>query len=279
MPIPMTPGLVAELERAELNAWRALFQHAPARAVTACGIGSREFGPALATWMSKVDFLACNRALGLGLHGAPDPKVMEEIVATYEQAMVPRFLVQLAPLVTVGPAITAAGDVGFAWYNNWVRLVRDVAPPGPAPTELRVEEIGKEDAGAFGAVLTRGFGWGLELGLPVEAMVGTPGWKCYLAFDGDRPVACAALVVDGRIGWFGLTTTLPEGKSRGGHSALLARRIMDARVAGCELLTVEAAEQPPGHEARSYQNLLRTGFEVGYLRPNYLYTFQQRDGA
>ena len=275
----MTPGLVAELERAELRAWSAVYRRAPASAVAACGIGTRDFGPATAMWMSKVDILACNRVLGLGLTGPPDKKTMTEIVTTYEEAMVPSFFVQLAPLVTVGPTITAAEDVGFARYNNWVRLVRDVAPPGPAPTGLRVEEIGPEYARDFGDVVCAGFGWDRELGLVVETMVGAPGWKCYIAFEGERPVGTAAMLVDGRIGWFGFAASLPEGRGKGGQSALIARRIMDAKVAGCEVVTLETAEQSPGEDAPGYRNVLRAGFEVGYLRPSYIYKFQQRDEA
>lgn len=279
MPIPMTPGLVADLERAELRVWSALYRNAPSPATVACGIGIQEFGTAAALWMSKIDVLACNRVLGLGLDGPPAPRTVEAIVTAYERAMVPRFFIQLAPLVTLGPTATAVTDQGFAIYNNWVRLVRDVSSPGPTSSRLRVEEIDRDRAPLFADIVCTGFGWSPDLALPVQAMVGTPGWKCYLAYDHGRPVASAALVVDGRIGWFGFAATLPGARGQGAQSSLIARRILDARTAGCEVLSVETAEQTPEKEAPSYRNILRAGFEVGYLRPNYLYKFQQRDGA
>ncbi|HET7042728.1 MAG TPA: GNAT family N-acetyltransferase [Gemmatimonadales bacterium] len=279
MPIPMTPGLVAELERAELRAWRTFFGSAPAPAVAACGIGHRDFGPATAFWMSKVDALTFNRVVGLGLEGAPSPKVVGEIVTAYEEAMVPRFFVQLAPLVTLAATAQVVTDLGFARHDNWVRLVRDVAPPGPVPTDLRVEEIQEDRAALLGEVVCTGFGMGPELAPAVARVVGMPGWKCYLAFDGDRPVASGVLAVDGRIGWMGFAATLPDARGRGAQSALIARRILDARGAGCEFCCAETDEQTPERQAPSYRNVLRAGFEVGYLRPNYLYRFQQRDGA
>lgn len=279
MPIPMTPALVADLERTELRVWSTFYRTAPSPAVVACGIGIQEFGPAAAMWMSKIDILACNRVLGLGLEGPPDHRVVEAIIATYERAMVPRFFIQLAPLVTLGPTLAAVTDQGLAHYNNWVRLVRDVAPPGPCPSRLRVEEIGRDRAPVFADIVCAGFGWSPDLALPIQAMVGTPGWKAYLAYQGDRPVASATLVVDGRIGWLGFAATLAEARGHGAQSSLIARRILDARAAGCELLAVETAEQTPTKEAPSYRNILRAGFEVGYVRPNYLYKFQQRDGA
>lgn len=279
MAIPITPRLVAELERAELKAWSALYRDATAAATGACGLGIRDFPPAAAMWMSKIDVLACNRVVGLGLEQAPERREVEEIVATYEQAMVPRFFVQLAPLVTVGPTITALTDLGFVHYNNWVRLVRTAAPPGPLPTSVRVEQIGADRGADFARILCDGFGWNQALATAIEGVVGKPDWRCYLAFDGDRPVGTAALVVDGRIGWLSFAATLPEARKHGAHSALLGRRILDARAAGCEYLCVETAEETQEKEAPSYRNVLRAGFEVGYVRPNYLYKFKQRDDA
>lgn len=279
MPIPMTPALVKELEQSELRAWSALYRSAPPAAVSACGIGIREFGPATALWMSRVDVLACNRVLGLGLEGPPDPKEIAEIVAAYEQALVPRFFAQLAPGVAVGPTIEVVERAGFVHYNNWVRLVRDVSPPGPSPTDLRVEEVGTAHATIFGDTLCLGFGWRPELALPVAALVGTPGWKFYLAFDGDRPVGTAALAIDGKVGWLSFASTLPEARGHGSQTALVARRIMDAKSAGCQILSVETSEEGPEKAAPSYQNILRSGFEVAYVRPNYLYRFEAADGG
>lgn len=275
----MTPGLVADLERAELKAWSALYRDATPAATNACGLGLREFPPAAAMWMSKIDILACNRVVGLGLDQTPDRKVIEEIVATYDQAMVPRFFVQLAPLVTVGPTITALSDLGFVHYNNWVRLVRDASPPGPLPTTVRVEEVGTPHAAEFARILCEGFGWNLDLATAIEGVVGRPEWRCYLAFADGRAVGTAALVIDGQIGWLSFASTLPEARKHGAHSALLGRRILDARAAGCKFLCVETAEERQEKEAPSLRNVLRAGFEVGYVRPNYLYKFKQRDDA
>ncbi len=52
---------------------------------------------------------------------------------------------------------------------------------------------------------------------------------------------------------------------------MLARRIRDAAEAGCEMLVVETAEDRPDKPAPSYRNQLRFGFQVAYVRPNYIY--------
>lgn len=275
----MTPGLVAELEHAEVKAWTTFYQNATPAGIAASGLGSRSFGAAIALWMSKVDDVGFNRVIGLGLDGPPDTKAIEELVSTYERAMVPRFLVQLAPLVTLGPTLDAVTELGFARLDNWVRLVRDVASPGPVPTHLRVEVIEPDRAALFAETVCAGFGMGKEITPLVEGIVGLGGWHCYLAYDGDRPVASAVMVVDNRIAWLGFASTLPEARGQGAQSSLIARRILDARTAGCEYCCAETDEQTPERLAPSYRNVMRAGFEVGYLRPNYLYRFQQRDSA
>ena len=279
MPIPMTPGLVAELERAEVRAWTTFYRKAPAPGVAASGLGFRPFGAATAIWMAKVDEVTFNRVIGLGLDGPPDVRTIQEIVTTYEQAMVPRFLVQLAPLVTLGPTTAAVNELGFARLDNWVRLVRDVSSPGPVPTHLRVEAVAADRAGLFAETVCAGFGMGPEIAPLIEAIVGEGGWHCYLAYDGERPVASAVMVVDDRIAWMGFASTLPDARGRGAQSSLIARRILDARMAGCKFCAAETDEQTPDRQSPSYRNVMRAGFEVGYLRPNYLYRFQQRDSA
>ena len=279
MASPMTPGLVAELERAEVRAWTTFYRKAPAPAIAACGLGLRSFGAATALWMAKVDHVTFNRVLGLGLDGPPDLKTMEEIVATYERAMIPRFLVQLAPLVSLGPTAATVTELGFARGDNWVRLVRDVSPPGPVPTHLRVEQVGPDRGALFAETVCAGFGMGPEIAPLVEGIVGEGGWHCYLAYDGERPVASAVMVVDDRVAWMGFASTLPEARGHGAQSSLIARRILDAKAAGCKFCAAETEEQTPDRLSPSYRNVMRAGFEVGYLRPNHLYRFQQRDSA
>jgi hypothetical protein len=53
---------------------------------------------------------------------------------------------------------------------------------------------------------------------------------------------------------------------------LLARRITDAADLGCRRLVVETAEDTPKKDAPSFRNMLRFGFQVAYVRPNYIFS-------
>jgi hypothetical protein len=86
-------------------------------------------------------------------------------------------------------------------------------------------------------------------------------------------MATAAVYCRGEYAWIDFASTLPGYRGRGGQAALLARRIADGAALGCKWLVVETAEATPEKPAPSYRNMRRYGFEVAYVRPNYLYKF------
>jgi GNAT superfamily N-acetyltransferase len=71
----------------------------------------------------------------------------------------------------------------------------------------------------------------------------------------------AALHVDGGVALLAGSGTVPHLRGRGVQKALVARRLEDARRAGCDLAVVVTA---PG--TRSQENVMRRGFELLYTR-------------
>lgn len=73
---------------------------------------------------------------------------------------------------------------------------------------------------------------------------------------------------DGEGAWFGLGATLPAHWNTGAQTALLSRRIRDARALGCQWVSAEthpaSADRNP-----SLRNMTRAGMQVMYLRPWY----------
>ena len=104
----------------------------------------------------------------------------------------------------------------------------------------------------------------------MAAIVGRPGWSCYLAFPGDQPLAAGALYVAHGVGWLGFAGTVPEHRGRGAQGAVLAARAREAAELGCTALTTETAERVEGRPSNSYRNILRAGFREVYVRPNWL---------
>lgn len=263
--------LAVQLEQVEMAAWSDFCRSATPEAVTACGIGLADNDSVSASTASKIDVLAFNRVVGLGMSESATEEQLDELVSFYQRRRVARFFVQICPTAKPDDIPVWLENRGFSHYNNWVKLWRGVESCPPVDTDLRVRRIGKEYAASFARILVTSFDWPRPLESWVARTVGRSGWQHYLAFDREAPVATAALFVDGENGWIDLASTLPEYRSRGAQGALVEQRIRDAAELGCKRLVVETAEEKPGHLSPSYRNMRRYGFETAYLRPNYIH--------
>jgi GNAT superfamily N-acetyltransferase len=217
----------------------------------------------------RADFedVGINRVIGLGVNEPATAADLDRIAAVYGPV---RHSIALAPCARPAGLAAMLGERGYEPASAWVKFHRPADPPPAAETELRVERIGPERAAQFTAVLGAGF----ELPAAVTAMLahlpGLPGWGWYLAYDGDLAVACGAVFVRGDHAWLGQAATLPEHRRRGGQSAITAARIAAARAAGASVVVTETGEVVSGRPGSSYRNILRSGFEPAYVRPNYV---------
>lgn len=270
--VSITPDVVRRLEEIEAEAWGDLFLSASNEAAAACGIKFIHVGSGCATIASNIDILSFNRVVGLGLNTPADGAMVDDLIRAYALAEIPRFFVQLSPEASPDYLSEILIERGFSHYNNWVKLYRGVESPPAASSELRVERISVNEATAFAEVFVTSFEWPQKLIPWIAHTVGRPGWRHYLAFDGDKPVATGALYAQGDYSWLDFASTLPEYRNRGAQSALVERRIRDAVELGCKRLVVETAQETPERPAPSYRNMLRFGFQVAYVRPNYLFS-------
>lgn len=270
-PRPLSPALARTLEAVEAGVWHDLYDAAHPEDVATCGIQVSTIDTATVLMAAHVDVLGFNRTIGLGLGAPARADVLDAIVERYEAAGVPRFFVQVSPAAQPAALFDALQRRGFDHYNNWVKLFRDVAPPPDVATDLRIERARPTLAASFADLLVPAFDWPEHVHAWLTRLVGRPGWRHYVAFDGDVPAAMAALYVTETYGYLGPAATHPDYRRRGAQSALIARRIRDARALGCQYLVTETAEDRPDHPAPSYRNMRRFGFNVAYVRPNYIY--------
>lgn len=261
-----------ETEWVEARAWGDLYRAADAETKSKCGLAFRWSGSTLLTRAAGLDVLALNRVIGLGLQAEVSQHELDALMDFYRSAGVPRFFVQIHP--SVGPDVVRLLEQGgFRAYNRWVKLHREVGG-GAIPervSDLNVREVGRESAPEFGEILERSFEWPDGSGRWISQLVGEPGWKHYLAFDGEKPVATAAMLVWGQWAWLDFASTLATHRGRGAQSTLITRRLSDAAELGCRHLVVETAQEPTEKPAPSYRNIRSFGFEEAYLRTNYLF--------
>jgi len=158
---------------------------------------------------------------------------------------------------------------------GWMAFRRGVAEMPAAPTSLRLAEVDAQTAAdSFGRVVADGYGLPTAIA-GVCARAYQVGWECWLALDGDVPVAAAGVFVDEGVGYLGFAATLPEHRGKGAQTALLAARIKRARERGCDAVLTETGELREGLPGNSYRNIRRAGFEEIAVTANWLR--QRRD--
>ena len=139
-----------------------------------------------------------------------------------------------------------------------------------ATTDLRIEQIGPEWADEFGRLsVAEAYDFPEVVGVAAGAGVGDPGW--YHTSGSTATCPCGPARADrggGRLARIGATT--PSHRGRGGQSAIFARRLRDARDAGCRFAVVETGKDTPEDPNPSYRNMLRAGFELAYFRDNWV---------
>jgi GNAT superfamily N-acetyltransferase len=263
--------LVESLEACEMAAWRDFYRSASREAASTSGLYLAEREDALVTFASKIDVLALNRVLGLGLWQPASDASLDDLVQLCAEVRAPRYFVQLNPVAKPSDLPERLERRGFRHYNNWMKLFRDATPPPAASTDLTVRRIDEHDAQAFAQVVADCFSWPAATHDWIASLVGRPGWHHYLALDASRPVASGAFFASEGQAWLDFAATLPDCRGRGAQSALLERRIRDAAELGCHRLVVETAEQTSERGAPSFRNTLNFGFRVAYVRPNYMY--------
>ena len=138
---------------------------------------------------------------------------------------------------------------------------RDAAEPESDVLVARVESVAALEA--FKDVYVRG--WQVAAWLApslqsyMEHWLSVPGWALYLASQQNVPIGIGILFEHGGVAYLADAATTPGSRSRGAQSALIARRIADARQNAARIVFSRA-----DFGSTSLRNLERAGFESRY---------------
>ena len=238
-----------------------LWRTAPGEAVEEAEVRSRRFGPILASVFG--DLPDCG-AINL-IQGVAEPGAIEDgdLIAAIEwvRSREVDFSISVA---ADRPGTRAAEDWLLSrGYERGLRVRRFARPAAAEPAELpagvMIRRLAALETEGMSHIVTKA----LRLpGLATILMFGLPdreGWRCYTASVDGREAACGSLMIAGDLGLLALDATLPFGRNRGCHTALIARRLADAAAAGCKTVLAEVYDGPPATEAAT-ANLERAGF-------------------
>ena len=207
---------------------------------------------------------------------------LDEASAWLQTNAAPGWALQVAPAAHTGAVhdwlhrrtMTASG-------TGWAKFEGGTSPIAHAQkSRVHIRLVDAESASAFGRVVQAGFGLPVATAKWFAALFGRPGWRLYLAYDGETPIASGAAFVQHGVAWFGIDATLTDYRRRGAQTALINRRIEDGRAARLVGFTAETGQPSAGQEAAhtSYSNYTRAGFTPAYVRPNYKLSRSQRLG-
>ncbi len=266
-----TEKIARLVEFGESDAWANYYKCAPPEFVKKFRLEARRIGSVWVTMLPELDWAFFNRIVGLGIGELASESLLDDAIGVLETAGCKNYMAQISPSAQPAHIAEWLDSRGFTKGRNWAKFYRGDEPAPSILTDLKIQSIGKEYADAFSDVALAAFGMPPELHPFLSGHIGKSGWHHYLGFDGEQPVAAAAMYVKDGIAWLGFGSTLESHRKRGGQGAMFARRIADGLKLGCKWFVTETGEDTPENPNPSYHNMLRSGFKLAYLRPNYVH--------
>ena len=205
-----------------------------------------------------------NRVYLCGRESGLQPGSLTRWIELFAQNGVKKFFVWLSPGPDMATVRGWLEDAGFSRIRHlgYLTLLRTGGEPARFATGLEIREVGTDEIEAARDQL------GETLWPDYARSAGKPGFCHYMAFDGKRPVAIAALAVFEGLGYLMAAATREADRKRGAQQALIARRIERAERGGCKVLVSETLSILE----TSLRNLQRAGFRPAYEKEVYQWT-------
>ena len=255
-------------ERSEQAVWSALWQAADSETRTQLGMSNPHFRDADCLMMTSMPNWFFNRVIGLGLEQPVTEADINSLIEMYHSNGVP-IGISLCPQSQPTQIKDWLEDRGFVIANQWAKMIRDTSPPNEVRCELQIERASTDHTNIVAELIIKGFEVGDAFGPVFGALTNSEENHVYLAWDDDTPVAVGVLTLYGHTGHLNTAATLSEYRGRGAQGAIMARRIKDGIELGCQNFITETWY--PGEETNhSYNNMLRHGFGLAYIRPNWV---------
>jgi len=274
LPPPPPGGWEALADGNEARVYESLVLNAglPGFAASREGAGGGEGSAVLLRSSAVPSALVVNRVLGLGAGEPLDEARLDRFLACYGDAGFG---------IEIGAALCTPGVLAWLKGRRFRRLAQsqmmacETARAQVAgrydkwaqQSGLRIERVGPEQGAVVSALCCENFKVPAAVGELVRAGPSGPGWRRWLAFDGELPVGASLSHVGEGIGWCGWTSVSPSHRGRWIHAGFVARQFDDAFEAGCRWITTDTALGTRERPDPVRLNLKRFGFFDIYLRP------------
>ena len=253
-------GIIARVERAENDAFLALYQAAAAT----CETGWQDVDGIWTVWSPHDDDPGYSCVLNL--NDAADPKAMLARIEPLARSGGASVLgIDAPPALAARLTEAELSVLGFAadyQESIWARSIGS-NESFPAASDPRITRVTANERDIFARVLNLGYEVAEDSvrGRIFASTIGMPGWYHYVVhFDGEPGSASVLYVTEGVAQLF-VATTMPDYRGRGAQQALIQRRLADGLAAGCDLATSQTVI-----DNASPRNMARHGFQQLHLR-------------
>lgn len=275
----------ATLETVSKRFRRDMWELAPDDAVIESGVKMKSFGPVQATAFAELFEVPRVNVI----EGAAEPGAVADGHLARAIEWMRAHEVEYRVHVASGRPETEAAETwlesrGFDRRCDWAKFVRDASMPRlTQPPEIEIVELLPEEGEGMDSIASDALGLPFIAALLFYDLPRLSSWRCYVALLEGELVACGSMLIDGDVAEFGVDATVEHARGRGCNLALLRRRILDARRAGCHTFFADLGECEPGASDAIRRNLLRAGFDEGYVnscwqRPGYESSIEDHPG-
>lgn len=267
----VTRALSEIIENIEAHAGAAFHRSAPREYAAKLGIESTTIGSATLLSTRKSNSLYFNRVVGLGLGSRATPEQIDQILNYYAERKIKRFAVELSPLAMPNEIVNWLEERGFHESAGAAKMWRDGSPIEEGRTDYQIRSVDATEAADWFTVMSTVFSQFRSRREWYEARFTVPQWHHYLAYDGDEPVAVAAMYAQDGAAHLTDAATLSGFRRRGIQKAMIQQRVLDGLKLDCDWFTSETVTPKPRNPLISHRNLRRTGFEMAYVRAKYVW--------
>jgi len=256
----------------ETQGWRALnYAHASAQIGQEGAFATITVGGALVIYGGPR--IPVNRTVGLGMYGLVTSEDFATIEEFYNQRSADTYI-DCCPLAdsSLLPLLQARGYAIQGWLSMlFMPLPSALVETNPA---IHVSRATADQAELWLATSARGFD-GIDEVSDQTLHVLKPNFfaenaTCYIAWQGDTPVATGGMYWHNGVVELGGTSTLVAYRNQGAQGALIQRRLQDAHASGCDLAVVQTSPGSP-----SQRNMQRRSFQLAYSRAICVRRFEQ----
>lgn len=259
----LTPELAARIEQADLDVMQGRLVAAQKREGNPLNIEIRRFGNATALLTPGIPIIDFNKVLCFGPDEMP---LLDEIINFYEQHGMEEFGITIIPSRTSPELLAAMVERGMYQYGFHTAFYGlPEWEPAEANPHVVVREIKEEEIPTFAELFVKSFNVPPHLLASetenLRGLYGQPEWRMYLAFVEEQAAGFALMQIREEVACLALAGTLEEWRGRGVQTALLERRLVDAKEAGCGLLVSQAS-----YGSASARNMQKVGLQVAFTQ-------------